>query len=373
MQTPLTLDFYREWLSAGYAGEMEYLKTHLPIKADPSQLLPKAKSVFVVTEKYFPVPRPHFKTKAVRLASYAQNQDYHLWLKEKLSKLLEELKSIWPSADFYLFSDSSPVLERDLALQAGLGWIGKNTCLIDRKRGSFFLIGGLFSTLDSTAWPTTNELGTAEKLSTTEKVVSSIEMVQDFCGTCNRCVQTCPTQALKPGKIMDATRCISYLTIESKKIPPLEIREKMGDHFFGCDICQTICPWNQKLFEQKLETSSLLPLNYQLNSPPGRNELNSATQREELVQELRWILTASGKKLMMHFQGTPLQRARPFGLKRNALIVAANKYLPELSPEISALVSDPKLSELANWVLQQISSTKTTKNEDKPLHPKLLN
>jgi epoxyqueuosine reductase len=213
-------------------------------------------------------------------------------------------------------TDSSPVLERDLAYQAGLGWFGKNTCLIQRGQGSLFFIGEIYTDL------ATDPVNT---------------LIPDFCGTCDKCIQACPTNAIEKPRILNAQKCISYLTIESKKVPPMELREKINDWFFGCDICQTVCPWNEKVFKNQLETESKKTLN--------------TKDREILIAELQFILNASGKKLQKEFQNSPLSRAGHFGLKRNAIIVASNQKLTELKPDILKYQHHAKLGELANWAL----------------------
>jgi epoxyqueuosine reductase len=145
---------------------------------------------------------------------------------------------------------------------------------------------------------------------------------------------------LEKPRVLNATKCISYWTIESRQIPPPELRSQIGDHFFGCDLCQTVCPWNQKVFGRELQVVKIRTLN--------------SDQRSELEQELRLILTLSGKQLQKKFIGTPLLRAGPFGLRRNALLVAANQKLLALKPEISKHLKDEKLAELAQWTLDQL-------------------
>lgn len=317
LTTPLSLDIYKTWLDRNYHGEMKYLKDHVPQKEQPQLLLPRAQSAFVMTVPYGlnknPLPTPH-----LQVASYAQGADYHLWLKKRVEDVCRDLKSLFPEHEFMAFTDSSPVLERDLAFRAGLGWFGKNTCLIDRKEGSLFFLAEIYTTL-----PLTSE---------TQRTPSV-----DHCGTCRRCIEACPTQALEDIKTLNATRCISYWTIESKNIPPVSLREKFSGWFFGCDICQTVCPWNIKL------------RNFNKTSP--------AESSEELLRtDLETILTHSNKKLMQLFQGTPLVRAGGRGLKRNALIVIANLRLRHLEPLVSTYMDDPKLGELAAWTLKCLKS-----------------
>lgn len=317
LKTPVSISFYEDWLKKGYHGEMAYLDRHLPDKRDPSRLLKRAQSAIVVTVDYLPHPEPHKETlKGVRTAAYARGRDYHHFLREQLFRTIEKLKLLVPDEEFVAFTDSSPVLERDLATRAGLGWIGKNTCLLDRKHGSLFFIAEIYTTLS---------IPTAEIA------------VHDHCGTCTRCLDACPTGALIAPRTLDARLCISYLTIESRQVPPIELREKIGNWFFGCDICQTVCPWNIKTH--------------------GRETIDSLSSqsRDKLVKDLQFILKASNRELERAFIGTPLARAGGFGLKRNALIIAANERVEEARPFIEPFKDHPKLGELAEWALTKLS------------------
>ncbi|WP_413584263.1 tRNA epoxyqueuosine(34) reductase QueG [Bdellovibrio sp. HCB274] len=323
LQNPLSFDFYRSWIAEGLHGEMKYLADHAPIKENPQSKWSRAESALVFAMPYFPHPEKieNFPLKSARVSMYAQGIDYHFWFKERMQKLCVELSKIFPDEEFLAFTDSSPLLERDLAKKAALGWVGKNTCVIHPKKGSLFFIGEIVTSL---------------------KVATTIEPLPDFCGTCTRCLDICPTGALIEPRKMDARKCISYLTIESRQIPEESLREKIGDWFFGCDLCQTVCPWNQKVFKGQLSIEKSLSL--------------AADQETKLTAELRYILNSSGKKLSRDFLGTPLARAGSFGLKRNALIVTANRKLKELQPEVEALRDHEKLGELALWTLRQLQS-----------------
>jgi len=322
LSRPLSFEVYKNWLQEGLHGNMEYLATHAPIKENPQSKWPQAHSALVFAVPYYPHPAeaPEFPLKEARVSLYSRGYDYHYWFKNKLQELCEELKTHFPGEEFIPMTDSSPVLERDLAYRAGLGWVGKNTCVIHPKNGSLFFIGEIYSSL-----------------------TLSVEAVpaHDFCGTCTRCIDICPTNAITEAKKLDARKCISYLTIESRELPPLELREKMGDWLFGCDLCQTVCPWNQKAFKNQLSTELI--------------ESKTLDQEKTLEEELRWLLTASGKQIEKSFFGMALSRAGGFGLKRNALIVAANRNLKSLLPEISSLSEHPKLGELAQWALNKLA------------------
>lgn len=323
LNKPLSFDFYKEWLKEGLHGDMGYLAEHAPIKENPQSKWPRAQSALVFAMPYYPHPEKNsdFPLKQARVSLYAQGMDYHFWFKDRMKALCLQLQGAFPDEEFLPFTDSSPVLERDLAKRASLGWVGKNTCLIHPKKGSLFFIGEIYTSL---------------------KIESEFSPLPDFCGTCTRCIDICPTGALIEPRKMDARKCISYLTIESRQVPPEDLRTHIGDWFFGCDLCQTLCPWNQKIFKGQLSIEKSLTLQ------PNEEDL--------LSEDLRYILTSSGKKLSKDLLGTPLARAGSFGLKRNALIVVANRKIKILQPEVEALKDHEKLGELAQWTLQKLGN-----------------
>ena len=315
---PKSLHHYKDWLKNGFAGEMNYLHSHLPLKESPEKLLAGARSVITVAQNYVPHPsKTPFALKQAQVALYAKGDDYHFWLKDRLKNLQEDLQLKFPEENFYPFADSSPVLERDFAYESGLGWIGKNSCLINEKVGSLFVIGGLLTTID---------LGTKES--------PPRLLAADRCGTCTKCIDACPTGAFVAPRQLDSRKCISYLTIESKSVPEASLREKIGDWLFGCDICQTVCPWNKKAWGAEIEVTSV--------------------DREQLTSELRWIMTASNRQILKKFHGTPLTRAGK-RLKRNAILVAANKGLKELLVEIACLKENEELTELCSWAENKLA------------------
>jgi epoxyqueuosine reductase len=329
LKTPLTIEFYKNFLDHNFQGSMNYLKDHFEMKSNPQSIDPEFKSVITVTQSYFPPPTPLNIKIPARVASYAQNKDYHFWIKEKLNQCIQELKIQFPDEVFAPFVDSGPILEKDYAYQAGHGWFGKNTCLIHPKKGSFFFIAEILTSIEV-------------------KTSIAFEPLPDFCGTCTKCMDICPTGALISPKVMKADQCIAYYTIESKITPPLEMRKKINDWFFGCDLCQSVCPWNEKFFrEQKIEKSHQTSTSDLLN-------LNESEQ-QELIEFYRMILTSSNKALQKHFHGSAFFRASGYGLKRNALIVVANRKLHSLKNEVSKLKDDPKLAELAEWTLRELN------------------
>lgn len=328
IKSPVTIRFYENWLQENHYGTMTYLKDHYDIKKNPQLLDQRLQSVISIAQPYYPVELPHAEKNPARVALYAQNMDYHFWLKEKLKQIVAQLQAQFPHEIFLPYVDSGPILERNWAYENRLGWFGKNTCLIHPEKGSLFFIAEIM----------------------TSKAVEGegLEPLPDFCGKCQKCIEICPTQALISPRKLKADQCISYLTIESKEVPPLDLRTKIGDWFFGCDLCQTVCPWNEKVFRKKeiprtSELSTSLRLNLDTND------------RSDLIVYFRWLLTASHKQIQKKTLGSPLARATAKGLKRNALIVIANQNLFELQTEVENLKLEP-LNELKEWALNQLNS-----------------
>lgn len=316
LEKPLSMDIYRAWIDEGRHGSMQYLADHAEMKADPRKLSPRAVSALVLAKPYFPHPYANENTlPSLRTALYAQGEDYHFHFKAELEKIADVLREKYREHEFLCFTDSGPILERDLAYRAGLGWVGKNTCLIHPEKGSLFFLGQILTSL-SLAAPQTK--------------------IKDFCGTCDRCIRACPTGAIIEPRKLDATKCIAYWTIEAPKAAPEAMRAKMGDWFFGCDICQTVCPWNEKAHGKDL-----------LRSLAGHQENPAA-------EDLRWVLNSSNKAIEKVFHRSPVSRARPRGLKRNAIQLAGLFKITELRPEVERYLDDPHLSEIASWALAQL-------------------
>ncbi len=318
LEKPISMDFYRTWIEAGHHGSMDYLAEHLEMKADPKKLAPRALSAIAIAKPYYPHPYPSAqqnKASSLRTALYAQGDDYHFKFKNELEKIAGVLRVKYPDEEFLCFTDSGPILERDLAYRAGLGWVGKNTCLIHPEKGSLFFIGQILTSL-----PAQN----------------AVEPIKDFCGSCDRCIRACPTGAIIEPRKLDATKCIAYWTIEAPGPAPEALKPKIGDWFFGCDICQTVCPWNEKAYGRDLLRSL------------------SAEQPAPAVEDLRWVLSSSNKTLQKAFFRTPVYRARPRGLKRNALQIVGNLKMSELKGEVERHLDDPHLSAIARWALAQL-------------------
>lgn len=224
-----------QWLQQGAHGRMAYMENHFDMRVDPTLLVPGAKTVICLTFNYFN-PEKQADPEAPKIASYAYGEDYHHVVKDKLKALLAWMQTEIGQVDGRCFVDSAPVMEREWAQRAGLGWNGRNTLTIHPKRGSFFFLAEIICDL-----PLVYD-----------------DPMRDHCGTCRRCIDACPTQAIAPeGYFLDASKCISYLTIELRDQIPGEFRDQMDNWMFGCDICQDVCPWNR--FAQRHDEPAFEP------------------------------------------------------------------------------------------------------------------
>ncbi len=264
----------KNWLENGYHASMQYMENHFEKRLDPSKLVEGAKSVIVLTHNYFP-PK-ELPANKYKIARYAYGKDYHIVLKDKMHQLLQFIQSELGSVHARVFTDSAPVLERSWAVKAGLGWQGKNTLLLQKGLGSYFFIAELITDIEL-------EYDTPFKA--------------DHCGTCTRCIDACPTQALLPNKVLDANKCISYLTIENKAEIPVQFKNQWQDWIFGCDICQEVCPWNH--FSLPHGETAFLP-----------NEYLIQFQRDDWEN----LDPVSFKKV---FTNSPIERTKLKGIKRN--------------------------------------------------------
>jgi epoxyqueuosine reductase len=213
-----------EWLNRGYHGTMRWMENHFEKRTDPTKLVPGAKTVISLLYNYFPEDESPSET-APKISRYAYGEDYHRVIRTKLRELVGRIEEqLGAPLDGRVFVDSAPVLERDWARRAGIGWVGKNTLLINPRSGSYFFLAEIISDLD----------------------LPADSAIRDHCGTCTRCIDACPTEAISPGGyVVDGSKCISYLTIELKEAIPETFRGKMEGWAFGCDICQEVCPWNR--------------------------------------------------------------------------------------------------------------------------------
>lgn len=213
-----------EWLNRNYNGKMGYLANHFDKRLDPRKLVDGAKTVVSLIYNYYPEKQLPHQPSDIKLAKYAYGADYHDVIRDKLTEFLEVLREEIGEIHGRSFVDSAPVMERQWAQKAGLGWIGKNSLLLNREMGSFFFLAELIIDLE---------------------VVPDLPLAKDYCGTCTACIDACPTDAIVQAGVVDASRCISYLTIELKEAIPDEFAGKMENWAFGCDICQDVCPWNR--------------------------------------------------------------------------------------------------------------------------------
>lgn len=213
-----------EWLNRGYHGTMRWMENHFDKRTDPTKLVPGAKTVISLLYNYFPEDERPSET-APKISRYAYGEDYHRVVRARLRTLVSRVEeSLGAALDGRVFVDSAPVLERDWARRAGVGWVGKNTLMINPRSGSYFFLAEIISDLD----------------------LPPDTAMRDHCGTCTRCIEACPTEAISPGGyVVDASKCISYLTIELREAIPEEFRGRMEGWAFGCDICQEVCPWNR--------------------------------------------------------------------------------------------------------------------------------
>lgn len=263
------------WLNKGHHGEMAYLANNFDLRVDPTKLVPGSKSVISLAYNYFNSDT-RSSPEAPKISMYAYGRDYHKVVRKKMEQLLSFIRTSFGEVGGRVFVDSAPVLERDLARRAGLGWIGKNTMLIHPRKGSFFFLGELITDLE----------------------LMYDSPMTDYCGTCTRCIDACPTEAIdKNGYIMDGSKCISYLTIELKNEIPQEFKGKMENWMFGCDICQQVCPWNR--FSEPHSEPQFLPSGEWLHMT--REEWSDLT--EDAFTRL--------------FEGSAMKRAKYEGLKRN--------------------------------------------------------
>jgi epoxyqueuosine reductase len=211
------------WLNQNYHGEMSYMANHFDKRVDPTQLVPGAKTVISLAYNYYN-PDKQSDTESPKLSMYAYGEDYHKVVKDKLFLLIGEIREKIGAVEGRCFVDSAPVLERDWARRSGLGWIGKHTLLLSKKKGSYFFLAELIIDLE----------------------LEPDSPVSDHCGSCTRCIDACPTDAISSsGYVLDASKCISYLTIELRDEIPKEFKHQMEGWMFGCDICQDVCPWNR--------------------------------------------------------------------------------------------------------------------------------
>lgn len=307
-QPPPHFSSFLKWLEAGYHGQMTYLSQErsLQRRANPALIMPECRSILVLGMHYWPANR--LSDSACegqgQVAAYAWGDDYHDVFKQRLQALMSFVeRQVGHTVSHRWYTDTGPLLERDLAQRAGLGWIGKNTCLINPQQGSYFLLAEILLDLE---------------------LEPDAPFESDHCGNCTRCLDACPTGCILPGRIIDSRRCISYLTIELKESLPLDLRSAIGNWVFGCDICQQVCPWNQRFALVEGDPAFSPRLN--IPKPLLREELGLS--QEEFSRK---------------FKGSPVKRARRRGFLRNVAVALGNqKNFRAISQLAKALSSDPE-------------------------------
>jgi epoxyqueuosine reductase len=311
--------FYKEWLARGFAGEMKYMEREPQKRENIKNVLPEAKSVICCGLNYntdYPYSIDETDKTKGWISRYAWGEDYHGTVQNKLSLLLGFIKEITPEdLKARLYVDTGPVLDRVYGKYSGIGWFGKNTCLINQKIGSWIFIGEIITSLE----------------------LDYDSPVPDRCGTCTRCIDACPTGALLDPYVLDARLCISYLTIELREKIPFQLRDKVGNNIYGCDICQDVCPWNRKA--KVTHEPRFQPREGLYN--PGLSSIFTRLTEEDF---------------RMMFKGSPVKRAKRKGLLRNVLIAMGNSGDRDFIPNIKKCLQDkdPLVRAHAVWALWKL-------------------
>jgi epoxyqueuosine reductase len=325
------LDVFSQWIEAGHAGEMTYLEKRAESgrlrRASVKNAAPWARSVIVCALNYNadePYSTQVHDPERGWISRYAWGgKDYHDSVLQRLKQIEAALHSLATQhniqAETRCYVDTGPIVERVYARYAGVGWFGKNTCIINQKLGSWLFLGVILTSLE----------------------IAPDLPAPDRCGSCTRCIDACPTQAFTaPGK-MDARRCIAYLTIEKRGEIPTEFREAMGHHIFGCDICQDVCPWNNKT-----------------GNAPATFAVEFQPQPEFVHPVLSRLAEMSEKDFRQIFRGSPVKRTKYSGLRRNVAVAMGNSGKPEFIPLLEKMCeeADPVLAEHAQWALKRLRS-----------------
>ncbi len=307
--------YYPKWLESGYAGEMQYLKRQESARMDPQSILPGAKSVVVCAMNYnTPFPYTAFDRLKTWISRYAWGEDYHETMRERLVQLAQWIEES-SSKKTKTYVDTGPVLERVYARHAGIGWFGKNTCIIREKIGSWLFLGCILTDLE----------------------FPYDAPVADRCGSCTRCIDACPTGAILEPYVLDSRKCISYTTIELRGEIPVVERPGIGHHLFGCDICQDVCPWNRT----------------------APHALDSGFQPKPGLfwPEVARLLDLEEEDWRVRIRGTAMKRAKVKGLLRNLMVVAGNSANRALIPKLRRYLSHPDehVRSHAGWAVERLS------------------
>jgi epoxyqueuosine reductase len=325
---PPHLNAFQNWLASGRHGTMSYLND--PRRADPRLVMPQCRSIVILAVQY---PDPNLNNTPLQtseklpgqkhgyVAGYARGSDYHNVIPERVHHLVTYIESqIGKTLKYRFYTDTGPLLERDLAQRAGLGWIGKNTCLINPRLGSYFLLAEILLDLE---------------------LESDLPFDSDHCGTCSRCIEACPTGCILSDRMIDARICLSYLTIENKKEIPINLRKKLGNRVFGCDICQQVCPWNRfagNEFDPAFR---------------GQGDISSPILVDDLA--------LTPQEFNTKFKTNPVLRSKRRGYLRNIAVAIGNSGDPDAIPALQKAIGDEEtlIREHAVWAMEQIQKSGT--------------
>jgi epoxyqueuosine reductase len=315
---PAGVSRFFEWLHLGYGGEMDYLERRRDAYAHPSGVLAGARSLLILAMNYRTAEPAPVQGGFGRVARYAWGgADYHDLIHERLDSLESLLRELVPGCNVRGVVDTAPLLEREFAVLAGLGWIGKNTLLLNQRLGSWFLLAALVTDVELAY----DEPSTA-----------------DHCGTCTACLDACPTGAFVDAYVLDARRCLSYTTIEQRTLPGAEIRERQNDWLFGCDVCQDVCPWNRRA--------------------PATDEPAYAPDAEMNPIELAPLFELDDEAFRRRFRHTPLWRPKRRGILRNAALVLGHQRFAPATPALVRGLNDeePLVRAASAWALGRIDT-----------------
>ncbi|MDA2925405.1 tRNA epoxyqueuosine(34) reductase QueG [Acidobacteria bacterium AH-259-L09] len=313
--SPMPGDYLQIWLDRQYQGKMAYMDRNSEKRVDPTKVLPKARSIVSLALNYFhPYDLPYDLPDRGVVSRYAAGENYHEVLETRLECLLDYVRQLEPEAEGKIYVDTGPVMDKYWAAHSGIGWLGKHTNVLSRDSGSWFFLGEILLNLELDY----DVPGT------------------DFCGSCTRCIDACPTNAIVEPYVLDSRRCISYLTIELREDIPEEFREPVGNLIFGCDVCQDVCPWNQKAPVSSVEEFK----------PREKNR----------APELRELAGLSPEDFRQRYRHSAIKRTKWRGFMRNVAVAMGNSGDPKMIPELKNLLNsgDPMIRRHAAWALKQI-------------------